>query len=356
MRFHRTSYLLLIVLLAFIGCKSKNEGPQVKTIKYVKVETISNSNSQSKMVFNGKIKETSLTSLSFRVGGPLAKLNVKPGDYLHAGQVIAVIDKRDYEIQVQTKKAQFEQIEGEYKRYKQLVEKNKIPENTFEKIKSGYLMAKNAYDNAQNQLRDTELKAPFSGYVHEKFTENFQTVKSGESIVSIIDLSQLEVVVGISENQLQKVRNYNTSVLDVKNAGVGNLPVKLESVGEKTKKDGLYEVKFSFKNNKDLNIAPGMTAKISMYCDKHDNITTVASSAVFHEKTSNYVWIFNPSTQIVKKQKIEIRALKSNAKIEIISGLNIGDQVVTAGVHYLYEGQKVQAIQQTSKTNIGGLL
>lgn len=356
MRFHKTSYLLLIAFFAFIGCNNKNEAPQSQTIKYVKVETISNGNSQNKMVFNGKIKEKNLTSLSFRVGGPLAKLNVKPGDYVRAGQVIATIDKRDYEIQVQTNKAQFEQIEGEYKRYKQLVEKDKIPENTFEKIKSGYLMAKSGYDNAQNQLRDTELKAPFSGYIHEKFTENFQTVKSGQSIVSIIDLSQLEVVVGISENQLQKVRNNNTSVLDVKNAGVGNLPVKLESVGEKTKKDGLYEVKFSFKNNKDLNIAPGMTAKISMYCDKHDSITTIASSAVFHEKTSDYVWVFNPSTQIIKKREIEISVLKSDAKIEIISGLNIGDQVVTAGVHYLYEGQKVRPIEQTSETNIGGLL
>lgn len=356
MRIHKTSYLLLIVFLAFVGCKNKNEEPQSQAIKYVKIETITNSNNQKKMVFNGKIKEKSLTSLSFRVGGPLAKLNIKTGDYVRAGQVIATIDKRDYEIQVQTRKAQFEQIKGEYKRYKQLVEKDKIPKNTFEKIKSEYLMEKSGYDNAQNQLRDTELKAPFSGYIHEKFTENFQTVNPGQPIVSIIDLSQLEAVVGVSENQLQKVRNNNNSVLDVKNADVDNLPVKLLSVGEKTKKDGLYEVKFSFKNNKNLNIAPGMTARISMYSNKHSNITTIASSAVFHEQTSNYVWIFNPSTQKIEKRKIEIRALKSDARIEVISGLKLGDQVVTAGIYYLSEGQKVHPIQQTSETNIGGLL
>lgn len=356
MRFHRTSYLLLIVFLAFVGCKNKNETTQNQAIKYVKVKTINNGVTESKMIFNGKIKEKSLTSLSFRVGGPLAKLTVETGDYIRTGQVIATIDKRDYELQVQTTKAQYQQLEGEYKRYKQLVEKDKIPENTFERIKSGYLMAQVVYENAQNQLQDTELKAPFSGYVYEKFVENHQTVGSGDPIVSVIDLSHLEAVVSVSESQLQRVKSYKESFLTVSNAQINKLPVKLLSVSEKTKDDGLYEVKFAFKNSEELKIAPGMTAEVTMYSQAQNGNLTVPASAVFHKKTSDYVWIYNPSSKIVKKRKIEIADIKSKGKVAVVSGLSGGEQVVTAGVHYLVDGQEVKPIQTPSATNVGGLL
>jgi len=348
---------MVAAALAFTGCKSSTgEAPQAETIKNVKVETVSDGVVQNSMTLNGKIKEKSLTSLSFRVGGPLAKLNVKQGDYVSAGQVIAQIDNRDYELQVETRKAQFEQSESEYMRYKQLIEQKKIPENTFEKIRSGYLMTKTAYENAQNQLRDTELKAPFSGYVFEKFVENYQTVGAGTPIVSIIDNSHLEVVVSISESQLNRVKSDEKSFVNVANAGINQLPVQLLSVSEKAKLDGLYEVKFSFENKNDLKVAPGMTAEVTIYRQAEVNQLSVAQTAVFHEKTSTYVWIYNPSTSKVEKREVSISLDGTHGRVNISSGLNNGDQVITAGVHYLVEGQKVKPLENPSVTNIGGLL
>lgn len=357
MKIRKSVVLFIVIIFAFASCNNKSDNESnTETIKYVKVETIDSGLTQNKMVFNGKIKEKSLTSLSFRVGGPLAKLTVESGDFVRAGQVIATIDKRDYELQVQTTKAQFTQIEGEYKRYKELVEKDKIPENTFEKIKSGYLMAQTAYENAQNQLKDTELKAPFSGYVFEKFVENHQTVGPGAPIISLIDNSELEAVISVSESQVSRVRNDKESFLTVVNAGVKNLPVKLQSVSEKTLQDGLYEVKFSFSNNSKLNITPGMTAEVTMYCDAQNNSITIPGSAVFHEKTSDFVWVYNPSSKKVAKREIVISGVVSEGKAAVSSGVKSGEQLVTAGVHYLVDGQEVKPVKTPSVTNVGGLL
>ena len=357
MKFRNILLAIVAIAFAFTGCKSSNgDEPQTEAIKYVKVETVADGVVRNRMVFNGKIKEKSLTSLSFRVGGPLMKLRVETGDFVRAGQVIAQIDKRDYQLQVQQTKAQFTQTEAEYKRYKQLVEQDKIPANTFERVQSGYLMAKTAYENAQNQLKDTELKAPFSGYVFEKFVENHQTVGAGMPIVSVIDNSQLEAIVAVSESQVKRIRNDKENLLTVANAGVNSLPVKLLSVSEKTMQDGLYEVKFSFKNNKELNIAPGMTAEVTMYCDAQDNKITIPGSAVFHEKTSDYVWVYNPGTSKIEKREIKISAVVSGGKAAVTSGINNGEQVVTAGIHYLIDGQRVKPIEAPSVTNVGGLL
>lgn len=348
---------MVAIAFAFTSCKTSNgDAPQAKAIKYVKVETISGGTTQNKMVLNGKIKEKSLTSLSFRVGGPLDRLNVRTGDYVRKGQLLASIDKRDYQIQLQTTKAQFTQAEGEYKRYKQLVEQDKIPENTFERVESGYLMAKSAYENAHNQLNDTELRAPFSGYVFEKFAENHQTVGAGQPIVSIIDNSKLEAVVSVSESQLQRVRNDRQSFLTVANAGVDLFPVSLLSIGEKAMSDGLYEVKFSFENKGDMKVAPGMTAEITLMCVAQENQLSVASSALFHEKESNYVWVYDPVSQKVRKREIVVGTSGSQGRAFINSGLENGEQVVTAGVHYLIDGQKVKPVEKPSLTNVGGLL
>lgn len=349
--------VLMVAAIALSGCNgSTGEEPQAETIKNVKVETITDGVVQNSMTLNGKIKEKSLTSLSFRVGGPLKRLNVKQGDYVRAGQVIAEIDKRDYELQVASTKAQFEQAEGEFNRYKQLIEQDKIPENTFEKIKSGYLMAKTAYENARNQLRDTELKAPFSGYIYEKFVENFQTVGAGVPIVSIIDNSHLEVVVSVSESQLSRVKKDRKAYVNVANAGIKQLPVELLSVSEKAMQDGLYEVKFSFENKNELNVAPGMTAEITIYSETGDTRLSVAGTAIFHEKTNTYVWIYNPSTGTVEKREVEIALDVAGGRVSVVSGLSRGEKVVTAGVHYLVEGQKVKPLKAPAVTNIGGML
>jgi len=357
MKFKNIFLLLAVSIVAFTGCRSsKGDEPLAKTIKYVKVETVDGSAVQNTTSLNGKIKEKSLTSLSFRVGGPLKSLDVKEGDYVKAGQLIAQIDKRDYELQVATTKAQFEQVENEYNRYKQLIEQKKIPENTFEKIKSGYLMAKTGYENAQNQLHDTDLRAPFSGYVYQKFAENFQTVGAGTPIVSLIDNSHLEAVVSVSESQLQRVNSNKEAYLTVDNAGVDMLPVTLLSVSEKAGNDGLYEVRFSFNNTSELKVVPGMTAKVTMLCRAEGSQLSLSSTAVFHENTNTYVWVFNPSSNKVEKRKISIALNGSEGNVNVVSGLNDGEQVVTAGVHYLVDGQTVKPIETPSVTNVGGLL
>ncbi|NJO88616.1 MAG: efflux RND transporter periplasmic adaptor subunit [Chloroflexia bacterium] len=331
------------LLLSACGHNRKEEAQKAK---YVKVEQVFSQKGGGKLVFNGQIKEKSLSTLSFRIGGPLVRFNVKTGDYVQKGQIIAAIDQRDYQLQVQSTKAQYEQVKGEYARYKELHDKNKIPANSYEKVESGYLMAKTAYENAVNQLRDTELRAPFSGYIYEKMVENFQTVGPGVPIVSIIDVSSLEAVISVPENQILNIKRSSDNYLNVKNANVSNLPVSIVSIGEKAKQDGLYEVKLSFANSKELNISPGMSAEVTMYCKGENVSNTIPASAVFYKDNKTCVWLYNTGTKSVSQKEIEVKGIISDGKIEVSGGLGVGDSIVTTGVNSLSEGQTVEPIQK----------
>ncbi len=348
--------LLFVPLLLVTGCKNSSDEPEKTNIKQVKIEKVSSNLQKDKLAFNGIIKESSISTLSFRVGGPLIQLNVKQGDYVQKGDLIAAIDKRDYKIQLQSTEAQYKQLKGEYERYKKLYEKDKIPANSYEKVESGYLMAKTGYENAINQLNDTELRAPYSGYIHSKMTENFQTVGPGQPVVSIIDVSTLEVVISVTENLINNINKSTPAFISVKNANVSDLPVKIISIGEKTGQDGLYEVKLSFANKSELKINPGMTADVTLICNNSSQSIDIPSTAIFKDGTNSCVWIYNTETQSVAKRAVKVDGIISGGRVKVDSGVNEGDIIVTAGVYNLIENQKVQPIKKPSKTNIGGLL
>lgn len=352
----RLSLVGILSLIIFFSSCSTKEKEHKERVQYVKVETVKSTNENSRLVFNGVIREKSLTSLSFRVGGPLKTLGVNAGDFVKKGDLIAAIDKRDYELQLQSTKAQYVQLKGEFSRYKELFEEAKIPANSYEKIESGYLMAKTAFENAENQLKDTELRAPFSGYIHEKMTENFQTVAPGQPIVSIIDVSDLEVHISIPENQLLRIKNSRNNYLTVNHSGVNDLPLNIVSISEKTGKDGMYQMKLGFKNDEALNIFPGMTAEVHMICGMSESGIQIPSSAIFHQENKNFVWLYQKGSQQVEKQEIRINTLNKDGMIGISSGLKENDRIISAGVHHLTDGQKVQPIQETSESNVGGLL
>lgn len=356
MKLKNVFYGLLVIGLVFmVGCKKETE-VQEETAKLVKVEMISDEQQNNYLSFNGKVKEKSLVMLSFRVGGPLVKVNVEAGDYVNKGEVIAQIDKRDYKIQLDNAKAQFNQIKGEYERYKELYNKDKVPANTFEKIESGYLMAKAGYENATNQLNDTELKAPISGYIYEKMVENFSTVGQGQPIVSVIDMSQLEIVINVPENKVLEIKQGQKNYLSVKNADVYEIPIKLLSVNEKTGKDGLYEVRFILNNNGKHAIYPGMTAEVKVVCKNMDYNVSVPSDVVFMQNNMTCVWVYEPKIQKIRKQEVVVASLQPEGKLKVIEGLQNGDLIVTAGVHSLTDGQKVRPISKGTATNVGGLL
>ena len=333
-------------------CREKEE-----PIRFVRLEKVSFSKSATDLTFNGVIKEKSTTQLSFRVGGPLTKFDVTIGDHVKKGQTIAVIDQRDYRLQLKTAKAQYRQAKGEYERYTELYKKKKLPQNTLEKLEAGYLMAKAAYENAENALKDTELKAPVSGYIFEKLTENHQTVSPGQSIVSIVNVSKQEAVIHVPASKLNEIHEDRNVYCSVQNAGVSNIPVQLINVAQKAGADKLYEVRFQLDLDPATSIKPGMSAEILIdgYADMPKSIAVPVGS-VFHLNGKNYVWVYNSRSSQVQKREILLQKLENKGRITIQAGINKGEQIVTAGIHSLVDNQKVKPIQERSETNTGGLL
>ena len=340
----RQILLFSTFVLVLTGCGSKTE-QAIQKARYVKVMQLDSNQSGNQLHFNGQVKEKRDVNVAFKVGGQVVDLLVDEGDYIKEGQVIARIEKRDYIIRLQGAKAQYKQVEGEYTRYKELYEKNKLPANTLEKLEAGYLGAKSQYEAAANALNDTELKAPFSGYVYKRNIHKFENVGPGQPIISLLDVSQLEVHFSLSEKQVAQAKEFKAITCDVSNAGVSGVGAELLSVNEKANGSDMYDVRLALSKEQTTKLRPGMSAKVNVQLSSDGtHHTLVPVESVFRQDDDSYVWIYNSDKSQVSKQKVQISQLENKGYVVVDKGLQGNEIIVTAGVHSLSDNQEVRVL------------
>lgn len=156
------STVFLVFLLA--ACSEQRSGESVP--RFVKVSQVSAGSEAELFSFNGVVRERDEINLAFRVGGQIVKLLVNEGDRVSAGQVIAILDDRDYKVQYNSAKANYMQAKNEYERYRELFDRKKLPENNLDKVRAAYLSAKSSFEAAENALHDTQVGSPLYWFHH----------------------------------------------------------------------------------------------------------------------------------------------------------------------------------------------
>ncbi|GAF05539.1 putative efflux pump periplasmic linker TtgA precursor [Saccharicrinis fermentans DSM 9555 = JCM 21142] len=350
---------MLITTLTLLACKEKAaEKVHVRSVRIIK--TTLASTQENSTIVPASINEKRETKLAFRVRGPLVRLNDTIGNFVKKGQVIAKVDARDYAIAVESTQAAYKLANAEYKRYKTLLEKESVATSVYDQIESNYTRAKTAYQSAQNALYDTDLRAPFSGYISKVLVNNFEEVNPGQPIISLIDLSEFEVKAWISLKDLTKM-NENTQYACLINVGNKKIriPGKLKEIGHKSSNSKQsYPISILIDAPKDNKLRAGMTTHLEIIntTPNPNPKIDIPVSCVFSSKNKSYVWLYDEHTQKVSAKEVVSGDITADDFIQIHKGLSAGVNIVSTGVHYLTEGQKVKVLKAFTKSNVGNKL
>ncbi|RKZ42548.1 MAG: hypothetical protein DRQ41_06900 [Gammaproteobacteria bacterium] len=290
-------------------------------------------------------------------------------------------DVRVLQAELSAAKARFQEAKQQYERYKDLWKRRVISKADYDRQESAYNVAKSQLntakqtlqkgkvgarsedieamqsqikgllaqqEEAQNALDDTYLKAPFAGVVAKKFVENFQNVQAKDPILSLQYISHLEIVINVPEQIMitAKEPEFYRFVAVFEAAKDREFPLKIkEYKTEADQKNQTYRGVFTMKAPDDLRILPGMTATVIVTeksVAKSSNKFLIPVSAVFSDELNKqYVWIVEANSMTVQQREVKAGELTSE-RIEILKGLKVGEQIVTAGVHFLQEGMKVK--------------
>lgn len=352
----RNGAILLFCLAAAVGCNN-HEAETNEIRRKVKLATVCQADSVEYRSYSGIINEKSEVGLAFRVAGPIQQIAVDEGDYVRKGQLVARIDPRDYEIQLKAAQGQYEKVKAEAVRVIELRERNSVAGNDYDKAVAGLKMAEANLEHAKDQLNDTKLLAPFSGYIQEVNYEEGEMVDAGMPVVSLIDLTGYEVEVDIPVSLYLQKENFvaftgeQPSVLDK------TFPLELANFSKKANNNQLYTLQLKLDPAANSDLAPGMNTGVTITLKTGlKNKLCVPLNAVYEKSGDSFVWIYQPDKGVVNSRKVTAGQLTGNNLITITSGVKAGEQVVSAGVHQLQENQEVEILEPASETNVGGML
>ena len=328
-----------------------------KTVQTVKTDTVRVYGDKSSSTFPGKVKAASDINLSFRISGPIVKIAAEVGSFVKKGQVLAEMDSRDYTLQLSATEAEYNRIKAEADRVMALYEKGSVTPNDYDKAVYGLQQITAKLEAHKNALADTNLSAPFDGYVQRRFFDTGETVGAGMPVISMISADLPEVEINIPSSDFVRRDRFESFSCSVDIYPELSFPLELIGVTQKANLNQLYTVRLKIKDRAKQLPAPGMTAIVTVqYKMEEATFVQIPLSAVFESEGFSAVWVYNPIAQTVEPRVITLTKILSDGTVIVSEGLHEGELVVTAGVHALRQGEKVKLLPAVSSTNVGGLL
>lgn len=348
------TYFLSSFLIS--ACASEDNETKAEVIRPAKIITVGDPLSGAQRVYPGEVEASDRSEQAFRVTGELVKLPAIAGARVKQGQLLAQLDPTDFKLRVDEQQARFDLSEIQYKRTETLVKQQLIPISDFDKAKSNWLSAKADLRLAKANLSYTELRAPFDGTVSIINVKNHENIRKNQTILVIQTTDNIDITFNLSENIISKIKRSSKEnahpeiVFDTYPNKTYTARVK-EFDSEADPQTRSYKVTLTLPAPKEFIALPGMSVNVHLDFSKLINNSSaslvVPIEAVFSPEdtklsTKTYmVWTVDMQSMKTKKTRVTIGQV-NNFGIEIKSGLKSGDSVVSAGVNFIKEGQKIK--------------
>lgn len=346
-QYHHLQWLITLICLSLLSaCNSHTETPE-PTIRTVRLGVVSATNSLIKRRFTGRITAISTINLSFQVPGHLIKLPAQEGTVIPKGELIAALDKKDFQLEIQHAKAQHKLNKLDVIRKRNLVKSGSLAQAILDQAETTYTLSKVELETKQRNLSYTSITAPFDALVSQRLIDNFTNVGKHQPIIKIQELTELRVKFNVPENMiklLKKPENFKAEVV-FKDRPKTYFPlIYREHVTEAGSVAQTYEFIFGLSRENNEHVLPGMTVAVIITKKQTtdlNNITVPISALDYDENGNPRVWVFDPKTKTVSSRQVVLGAIYQH-KISIIKGLKINEQIVTAGAKLLRENMSVR--------------
>ena len=359
---HRVFRALLpaaVISLALAGCE--REPPEVvEQIRAIKTITVTEFASGQTRKYSGIVQATDSSSLSFQVGGNVQEVNVNLGDHVEQGQVLAVLDKKPYELNVQAgeadlqrSNANLEEKRQAYVRQKTLFDKDWVSQAALDQATAAHDSAKSEVKYSTSKLnlakRDlslTILAAPFDGTIAEKTVDPFMEAQAGRKLFEINADGAIEVALSIPETSIHLITLGMAVKVSFSTEQTCPCQARITEIGSVASDANAFPVKAGLIDPPDT-IKAGMTAEVAVISEQPGEevsyLVPLTAIAPGEDAQDNFgfVFVYDPEQTVVNKRKVSVRGGAGDL-IAVYEGVSAGDVLAVAGVSFLTDKQKVK--------------
>ena len=348
-----TGFVILFIITGFILQNHNKPQPTPEDIVKVRTITIGTTANKQGSTYSGEVRGRYESQLAFQVSGKISKRYIELGTLVNAGDVLMEIDAKDIQqtvnnnaAQVASAQSQVKLAESNLNRYRQLLDQAAISQAQYDQYVNAYNVAvatlqqaSAQYAQGANQMSYSLLRADKTGVVSTINAEAGQVVSAGQTIVTIVPTGELEIEINVPENRiedLRKTEQIQASFWALPDITINGQIREIAPMADPTTRT--FKVRIHLINPPEQ-IKLGMTASVQINPQVSLQTIAIPLAAIYQDgNTPTSVWVVKNNQLIL--QPVTIGNFGSET-VEVLSGLQVGDCIVTAGVHKLQEGQKV---------------
>ncbi len=318
------------------GSGGANQNLPVSVVKLQK-ETLRN-----QLQVSGTILPNESVNLRSEISGLVTRIAFKEGQYVTKGTPLLYLN--DDELQAQFQRLQYTQklFETQENRQKQLLAREAISQEEYDIALNQFNTALSDIKLVEAQLSKTVVRAPFNGYLGLRLVSEGSVISTNDVIVSVVNIDPIKIEFSIPERYANQVT-------------VGS-PVYFSNEGSTQEVEGrvyAFEPQVDLATrtlklraqspNKDRRFLPGMFVKIRFILEVMEDALLVPAEAVIPELAGYKVFVVGADGNA--EQRIIAIGTRTDTQVQVLSGLNEGDLVLTTGVMQVRQGMPLQPTQ-----------
>lgn len=313
--------------------KGENNGVAVE-VSEIMVKDIS-----SFLTSTTNIEAENEATVLAEIDGRVIKIYKEEGDKVRKGGLLAKLDDEEKLIALKKATVKAENGKANYERSKELYAQNLLSSEAFGEVKYQYELAKSDLERAEYNLSKTKIMAPFRGEVTLRHIKLGQNIKPTDPLFTITNRDLLVANIYLPEKDalsLKVGQEVKISVSWDKATRYSGVIERISPIVDA--QTGTVKVTIYARNLPDL-IKPGSFVSINIVKEIHNDAILIPKKSIIKDFQENFVFIVEDDT--AKKVKVEL-GFEDNGYVEILSGLDAGQKVVSVGQGGLKDGSKIK--------------
>ncbi len=322
----------------------------------VNVESVLRRDLNSYLVLNGIVEPERKVEIFSRLSAYVKEIVKEEGAYIKENDILALLDDTEIKISFEQAKIALEQAklsleeaEQNYNRYQELIKRDLVSEQEYQNQEAQYKQRQldhqsrlESFKNLQLQLNWTKIRSLSEGYITERLIEMGDRVNANQQVYTVEDFKPLLIRVSVPTSDAIKLdlgmqADVMTEILkgtvfegDVKlinpriDVQTGTVKVTVEVYDES------------------LKLKPGMFVEVRIAIGQKEDVIVIPRKAILYKQNKTYVFVLDQDKVI--QREISLGLLEEDL-VEVTSGLNEGEIIVSVGVEGLDDGQRVEVLR-----------
>ncbi|MEM9229261.1 MAG: efflux RND transporter periplasmic adaptor subunit [Pseudomonadota bacterium] len=296
--------------------------------------------------FFGLVVARQTVDLAFQVSGQIVEFPAIEGESIPKGGLIALLDLEPFERQLSQAMLQKDQADRNLVRLEQL-RSSAVSQVSIDDARTDAEMSAISVRSAQYDLEHARLTAPFDALVATRNMANFTTVQAGSPVVRLHDMSELRIDIDVPEILFQRAGEDPDVVVTAKfPTSDQDFPLEVREFNAETSAIGqTFSITFALPQQEGLAVLPGSSVTVTTRLNGGPSVITVPAAALKPGADgAQSVLVFKPGDGDLGtlEERVVEAQVSDRGGFEVVSGLEAGEEIVSAGVMTLSDGQAVR--------------